>query len=73
MAEYMRKKIAKVTGRPVRTKRGPPPNPNRFGIIPGYRWDGRDRGNGFEQKYVDAANKRKDRSYRAHMIATADM
>ncbi|CDI75490.1 GJ23850, related [Eimeria praecox] len=47
--------------------------PNRFGIKPGYRWDGVVRGNGFEEERLKAINRRKWEAEQAHMNNTADM
>lgn len=51
-----RKKTGKsATKRPVYSSGGPP---NRYGIKPGYRWDGVDRGIGFEADRFKAINRR---------------
>ena len=69
MARYMAQKRAREgtgggggsaggpPGRP--TYSGPPPPINRFGLKPGYRWDGVARGNGFEARLIRARNDRK--------------
>lgn len=53
--------------------RGPLGPPNRFGIRPGHRWDGTDRGNGWEEKLLDARARKQAEANRKAMRNVADL
>lgn len=52
---------------------GPEPPPNRFGIAPGYRWDGVDRSTGFEAKYFQRLSAQQAVAKDAYKWSVEDM
>jgi pre-mRNA-splicing factor CWC26 len=54
---FLRKKKAgrSITGKPLYQGAF---QPNRYGIRPGHRWDGVDRGNGFESQWFNSRNRK---------------
>ena len=77
MLAYMQSKRKKLTAnsgiKQYPEYKGPPPPPNRFGIKPGYRWDGVDRSTGFEKRLFVHSNKRKAIEEEAYKWSTEDM
>ncbi|CAI5743763.1 unnamed protein product [Peronospora destructor] len=66
-------KKGKKTSKAKRKYAGPPAPPNRFNIMPGYRWDGVVRGTNWEEKIMMRQNTKTAVSEEAYKYAVADM
>eukprot|EP01017_Pseudomicrothorax_dubius_P035650 TRINITY_DN5030_c0_g1_i2.p2 TRINITY_DN5030_c0_g1~~TRINITY_DN5030_c0_g1_i2.p2 ORF type:complete len:191 (-),score=35.80 TRINITY_DN5030_c0_g1_i2:103-675(-) len=50
-----------------------PGTPNRYGVNPGHRWDGVDRGNGYERRLLDARNQVTAKQQMAYDITSREL
>ncbi|KAK4873221.1 hypothetical protein RN001_015250 [Aquatica leii] len=76
MLDYIRKKRRKndvESGKPIKPKFEGEFMPNRFGIRPGHRWDGVDRSNGYEKKWIDVQNAKHAIQEEVYKWSTEDM
>lgn len=74
MLKFLKKKKSKdVKKKELPKYKGPPPPPNRFNMMPGYRWDGVDRSNGFEAKYFASISNKKAITEDAYKWSVEDM
>lgn len=76
MLAYIRKKKKKdavASGKPMKPTYEGEFMPNRFGIRPGYRWDGVDRSNGYEKKWFEVQNAKRAQQEDVYKWSTEDM
>ncbi|XP_059488152.1 BUD13 homolog isoform X1 [Neocloeon triangulifer] len=74
MLDYLRaKRIKENPGENKPAYKGPDGPPNRFNIVPGHRWDGVDRSNGYEKKLFISRNAKEAQQEEAYKWSVADM